>query len=141
MLPWSGSGSFASILCSRPNKEFVSVLSSFCSFLQGGFECSTHRLKNGRRLDLIAATCHDVLVKRDYQRLLDLGIRTVREGLRWHLIERYRGKYDFASMLPLLDAAQELRVEQIIDLFHFGWPDHIDIFEPEFVDSFGQARF
>ena len=117
------------------------VRSSFLSFLQAGFECSTHRLKTGRRLDLIAATCHDVLVKRDYCRLRDFGIRTVREGLRWPLIELVKGTYDFSSMLPLLDAAQELGVEQIIDLFHFGWPDHLDIFTPQFVESFGELAF
>ena len=27
-------------------------------------------------------------------------------------------------------------MEQIIDLFHFGWPDFIDIFSPDFVESF-----
>lgn len=117
------------------------VPSSFRSFLQAGFECSTHRLNNGRRLDLIAATHHDVLAKQDYRRLLDFDIRTVREGLRWHLIEQSKGKYDFASILPLLDAAQELGIEQITDLFHFGWPDHINIFEPAFVDSLGEFAF
>jgi hypothetical protein len=79
--------------------------------------------------------------KQDYRRLLKVGIKTVREGLRWHLIETSRGQYDFASVLPLVDAAQELGMEQIVDLFHFGWPDHIDIFQPEFVDSFGELAF
>ena len=32
-------------------------------------------------------------------------------------------------------------MEQIIDLFHFGWPDHIDVFQPEFVNSFGDMAF
>jgi hypothetical protein len=72
---------------------------------------------------------------------MEFGIRTVREGLRWHLVERSKGKYDFSSMLPLLDTAQELEMEQIIDLFHFGWPDYLDIFSSEFVDSFSQFAF
>jgi hypothetical protein len=119
----------------------VHVATAFRSFLQGGFECSTHKLPSGRRLDLIASTCHDVLAKQDYRSLAEFGIRTVREGLRWHLIERSSGIYDFASMLPLLDAAQELGMEQIVDLFHFGWPDHLDVFSPEFVESFGGLAF
>jgi hypothetical protein len=119
----------------------VLVSPNFSSFLQAGFECSTHRLQSGRRLDLIDATHHDTLVRQDYRRLMEFGIRTVREGLRWHLIERSKGKYDFSSMLPLLDAAQELEMEQIIDLFHFGWPDYVDIFSPEFVDSFSRLAF
>jgi hypothetical protein len=41
-------------------------------------------------------------------------------------------------VLPLLDAAQDIGIQQIVDLFHFGWPDHLDVFAPEFVDSFGE---
>ena len=113
----------------------------FQSFVQGGFECSTHRLKSGKRLDLTASTQHDLLVRQDYRRLLDLGISTVREGLRWHLVEPERGHYDFSSIIPFLDAAEELQVEQIIDLLHFGWPDFVDVFSSEFVDAFAEVAF
>jgi hypothetical protein len=89
----------------------------------------------------VASTCHDVFAHKDYRRLLELGISTAREGLRWHLIERTSGQYDFSSALSILDAAHELGVEQIIDLFHFGWPDHIDALGPGFVDSFGEFAF
>ena len=33
------------------------------SFFQGGFECSTHRLRNGKRLDEIAATRHETFAR------------------------------------------------------------------------------
>ena len=122
-------------------KEFVRLQSEFYSFLQAGFECSTHRLKDGRRLDLVAATCHERFAMEDYRRLLAFGIRTVWEGLRWHLFQRSRGNYDFSSILSLLDAAQELGMEQIIDLLHFGWPDYLDILSPDFVGSFGDFAF
>ncbi|HWT31837.1 MAG TPA: hypothetical protein VN240_12535, partial [Propylenella sp.] len=65
----------------------------FDSFHMGGFECSTHRLKGGRRLDLIEGTSHDALADSDYRQLSDLGIRTIRDGLRWHLIETAPGHY------------------------------------------------
>src|SRR5438105_446761 len=61
--------------------------SLFQSFFMGGFECSTHRLHSGRRLDLIAATEHDRFALADYERLRSLGLRAAREGLRWHLVE------------------------------------------------------
>jgi hypothetical protein len=35
--------------------------SQFRSFFLGGFECSTHRLRSGKRLDLIRSTRHDEL--------------------------------------------------------------------------------
>ncbi|HVG39058.1 MAG TPA: hypothetical protein VM870_07220, partial [Pyrinomonadaceae bacterium] len=83
----------------------------FRSFFMGGFECSTHRNRSGRRLDLVAATTHDEFVSADYARLKGLGLRTVREGLRWHLIEPAPGRYDFSSVLPILSAAREHGVQ------------------------------
>jgi hypothetical protein len=41
----------------------------FHSFFIGEFECSTHRTRDGRRLDLIAATLHDRWAFEDYARL------------------------------------------------------------------------
>ena len=77
----------------------------FRSFYMGGFECSTHRLRSGRRLDVIAATHHDTHVRADYARLQAQGIYTARSGLRWHLIEPRPYQYDFASIRPMLEAA------------------------------------
>jgi len=117
----------------------------FQSFLQGGFECSTHRLRTregesvGRRLDVIASTGHDAAAGRDYAQLSQHAIRTVRDGLRWHLIERSPGRYDWSSFLPMLRAAQETGTQVIWDLLHYGWPDDIDIWSPDFVRRF--ARF
>ena len=105
----------------------------FRSFFMGGFECSTHRLRSGRRLDVVAATAHDRLARQDYQRLASVGIRTAREGLRWHLIEPSPGRYDFGSAMPILDAARECGVEVIWDILHYGWPDDLDIFSEAFV--------
>ena len=65
---------------------------AFDSFLQAGFECSSHRRKDGVRLDLIRATSHDKHVVQDYSACAELGFRTLRDGLRWHLIERAPGK-------------------------------------------------
>ncbi|PTX94827.1 beta-glucosidase [Verrucomicrobia bacterium LW23] len=105
----------------------------------GGFECSMQRLVSGRRIDMIRATRHDVLVRQDYQRLLAFGIRTVREGVRWHLIEPQPGVFDFDTVLPTIRAAKELGITVIWDLCHYGWPDDIAIFKPAFVERF--ARF
>jgi hypothetical protein len=105
----------------------------------GGFECSTHRPHHGRRLDIIAATQHDRFVAKDYARLRQQGISTARDGIRWHLIEQTPGQYDFSSALPMVRAARDAGVQIIWDLCHYGWPDDIDLFKPEFVHRF--ARF
>jgi beta-glucosidase/6-phospho-beta-glucosidase/beta-galactosidase len=110
----------------------------FRSFLQAGFECSTHKLITGRRLDLVAATRHDEFVCQDYQRLLEFGIRTVREGIRWTKIESVAAMLDFGTVSPILEASHQHGIEIIWDLLHFGWPDHLDIFTRDWVDAFGE---
>ncbi len=110
--------------------------SLFKSFWQAGFECSTHTLKTGKRLDLVNSTGHDVFAERDFARMKDIGMLTGREGLRWHLIETQPGKYDFSAELPILEAAQRQGIQDIWDLFHFGWPSGLDIFAQEWVDRF-----
>jgi beta-glucosidase/6-phospho-beta-glucosidase/beta-galactosidase len=104
----------------------------------GGFECSTHRLKSGRRLDLIAATEHDRLALSDYSQMAEFGMKTARDGIRWHLIEQRPNEYDFSSVLPMIRAAREAGVQVIWDLFHYGWPDDIKIFRAEFVNRFAR---
>ncbi len=113
--------------------------SAFGSFFLGGFECSSHRRSDGRRLDLLASTGHDRLAAKDYELLSQHGIRAVRDGLRWHLIERKPGQYDWSSFLPMLRAAEAAGTRVIWDLCHYGLPDDIDIWSPAFVDRF--ARF
>jgi len=110
----------------------------FRSFLQAGFECSTHKYGDGRRLDLLKQTQHDCFALADYQRIRQLGIETIRTGARWHLIEQRSGEYNFNSLLPTLHAAYVTEVEILLDLLHFGWPDHVDIFGPKFIDDFAR---
>ncbi len=102
----------------------------------GGFECSTHRRGDGKRLDVIAATRHDEFARQDYRRLASVGMLTARDGLRWHLIETTPYQYDFSSALPQIRAARETGLQIIWDLFHYGYPDDLDIMSAEFVSRF-----
>ncbi len=106
------------------------------SYLVGGFEGSTHRRRDGRRLDVIASTQHDRFARQDYRRLVGAGICTARESLRWHLIEATPDRYDFSLEASRRLAAREFGVEVIWDLAHFGWPDHIDVFDSGFPHQF-----
>jgi hypothetical protein len=108
----------------------------FRSFLMGGFECSTHRRHDRRRLDILQATRHDELAESDYRSLQTIGMSTVRDGLRWHLIETTPFRYDWSSFLPMLHGARKTGTEVIWDLLHYGWPDDIDIFSPAFLARF-----
>jgi beta-glucosidase/6-phospho-beta-glucosidase/beta-galactosidase len=110
----------------------------FRSFFLGGFECSSHRLAGGRRLDLIVATGHERHADADYARLRDRGILAAREGIRWHLIESSTGRLDFSGVRPMIRAAGRGGIQVIWDLLHYGWPEDLDIFGPEFVRRFAR---
>ena len=110
--------------------------SPFASFFMAGFECSTLKRRDGRRLDLIAATQHDVRVEADYAACAELGMLTLRDGLRWHLIERSPGVYDWSSWRPMLRAAKAAGVQVIWDICHYGWPEFLDLWSPQWVESF-----
>ena len=109
----------------------------FKSFWQAGFECSTHRRRDGKRLDLLSQTRHDELAVEDFRRLASFGIKTVRTGARWHLVEAHERDYSFDSLLATIKAAEETGVQVLLDLMHFGWPDDLDIFSAEFPRRFG----
>lgn len=110
----------------------------FQSFFQAGFECSTHRVRRTRRLDLVAATFHDLHAQADYAALRRLGISTVRDGLRWHLIEAQENHYEWASVQNQLSAARDHGMQVLWDLCHYGWPAHLDIWQPAFVEHFAR---
>jgi beta-glucosidase/6-phospho-beta-glucosidase/beta-galactosidase len=100
-----------------------------------GFESACHINPNGDRVDMIAGVQHDAQARDDYRLLTEVGIRTARDGLRWHLIER-GGGYDFSSFTPMLRAALDTGVQVIWNLCHYGFPDGLDLLSPQFVDHF-----
>jgi len=109
---------------------------TFDSWFMAGFECSSHRRRDGVRLDLIRATGHDKHVLEDYRLCKRFGFGTIRDGTRWHLIGKTPGKYDWSSWVPMLEAAEEAGLQVIWDLFHYGSPDCIDQGADDFPDRF-----
>lgn len=108
----------------------------FRSFILGGFECATGYNARGDWIDQIAATHHDHHAAEDYERLTQVGIFAAREAMRWPLIDRGRGHYDFSSVDPFIAAARRHQVEVIWDLFHYGYPTGLDLFDAEFPARF-----
>ncbi|KQT57351.1 MULTISPECIES: glycosyltransferase family 4 protein [unclassified Aureimonas] len=126
---------FADVLAERGSNRSAPRL--FSSFFHGGFESSSHRRAHDRRrVDMIAATDHDRHAESDYRALAGHGILTVRDGLRWHLIERSPGVYDWSSLMDQLRAAEATGTEVVWDILHYGWPDDLDIWRPDFVTRF-----
>jgi beta-glucosidase/6-phospho-beta-glucosidase/beta-galactosidase len=109
----------------------------FRSFWLAGFESAYHLNKHGRRIDMLAATQHDTQAEEDYALLRQVGIRTARDGIRWHLVDR-GGHYDFSSFAPMHAAARRQGIQAIWTLCHYGSPDGTDILSAAFVERFAR---
>jgi beta-glucosidase/6-phospho-beta-glucosidase/beta-galactosidase len=106
--------------------------------LLAGFECSSHRRSDGVRVDILEQTRHGCYVEDDYALVASHGMLTVREGVRWHLIEEKRGQYDWSTVQPMIEAASKYHVEIIWDLLHFGLPDWANPYHPDFPAIFAE---
>lgn len=117
----------------------------FKSFYMAGFECATGINAHGEVLDQLCATEHDRRAAEDYALLSEVGIETVREGVRWPLVDR-GDHLELDSLVPFVRAARESRMEVIWDLFHYGYPADLDPFSSHFGERLaayaaGVARF
>jgi hypothetical protein len=110
----------------------------FDSFWLGGFESACQINTCGVRIDMLAATQHDVLAREDYAMVRAQGIRAVRDGVRWPCVETSPGHYDWSTFLPMLRAAESEGVQVIWNLLHYGWPPDLDILSGAFVDRFAR---
>ena len=84
---------------------------------------------------MVRSTQHDRFLDQDYSRLQGLGILGVRESVPWYRIDR-GGRFDFRPVEPFVAAGQRYGLTQIWDLFHYGFPPHLDPFEPDFTRHF-----
>lgn len=96
-----------------------------------GFECSTFVWKDGKRKDYVVRTGHDRHLKDDYKCLMELGIGVVREAIRWPIVDKGGGKYDWSTVDPMLEGLKTCHLTPIWDLCHYGFPDGCDPFSAE----------
>lgn len=108
----------------------------FRSFFFAGFECATGYNAKGDWIDQVAATAHDKHADADYELLRDVGIYAAREAVRWPLVDKGGGKYDWSSVAPFLEASRKYDIEVVWDLFHYGYPQDLDLFGEEFPKRF-----
>ncbi len=101
-----------------------------------GYECADHLNCFGNRIDMLKLTGHDNNIEDDYKLLHEVGIRTVREGIRWSVVERIKNLYDWSYVSHAIHTARQQNIEQIWDLCHFGYPDDLSPLHPHFCGRF-----
>ncbi|MET4075196.1 amine oxidase [Hymenobacter sp. UYCo722] len=117
-------------------KVFPPVASPFRSFWWGGYECTDQLNAFGHRVDFLPLTGHLQLIDEDYAAQQPFRIGTVREGIRWAMIEKTPYQYDFSTVKMMLDAGQRHGMQQVWDLCHFGYPDDLTPLHPLFARRF-----
>lgn len=89
------------------------------------------------RVDEFALSRHLENQDADLAAIAGLGIRVWRYGMPWRLTERQPGIYDWTLWDRALAACERHGLEPVIDLCHFGLPDHYPGFcDPAWVDGF-----
>jgi len=118
-----------------PAPPALSAAPPFATFWQGGYEGADHINHAGLALDMNAVTGHLQRTREDYQLIRQFGMRTVRESAGWRICER-DGRFDFSSLDGRLRAARDLGLQVCWTFCHYGWPDDVDLFGPDFVPRF-----
>ncbi|MCY0976667.1 hypothetical protein PGH12_05820 [Chryseobacterium wangxinyae] len=108
----------------------------FRSFLMGGFECADHQNAFGERVDLYQLSGHDRFLEEDYDLLDDLGIKTVREGIRWSAVETKPYEYDWSEVDRIIKVSHLKNIQVMWDICHFGFPDDLTPLHPMFARRF-----
>lgn len=90
----------------------------------------------GSRVDLLQATFHDTRTDEDYANLVAAGITTVREGIRWSVVEKEAYKYDFTEVIARMETAKKWGIQVCWDICHFGYPDGLMPSHPQFTGRF-----
>ncbi|SCY80422.1 Protoporphyrinogen oxidase [Nitrosospira sp. Nl5] len=109
----------------------------FASYWQAGYEGADHINRAGIPLSMNDTTQHTTRAYDDYLLLKEFGIKTVRESVGWRSVEK-DGNFNFSSIELRARAAEELGLQVIWTLCHYGWPDDINVYSSAFVDRFSR---
>jgi len=89
------------------------------------------------RVDEYAASDHLAHMDDDLAAVAALGVRVWRYGMPWRLAEPEPGVYDWTKWDQALAACERHALTPVIDLCHFGLPDHYPGFcDPSWVEGF-----
>ena len=91
------------------------------------------------RVDQLAASGHLERQDGDLADVAALGVRWWRYGMPWRAVEQAPGTYDWTLWDRAFAACERHGLEPIVDLCHFGLPDHLPGFcDPSWIDAFAR---
>jgi hypothetical protein len=89
------------------------------------------------RHDQYAQSGHYDMMSQDLGSIAALGVEVVRYGMPWRFAEPAPGEYNWALWDRALAACDDAGLTPVIDLLHFGLPDHYRGFaDPVWIEGF-----
>jgi len=120
-------------------QNYVSAFRNpFTSFWMAGFECTDKLNCFGNRVDFLSVTGHLEKLDEDYRNLATVNMRTVREGIRWSVVEKTPFNYDWKDVEKIIVAAAAHDIQVVWDICHFGFPTDLTPFHPMFAKRFAE---
>lgn len=94
--------------------------------------------KNGvlYRQDEVALIRHDEMLDHDFELMASIGCKGVRDAARWYLSHPAPQVYDWRWLDRVVATAAKYNQHLYLDLWHYGYPDWLDIMSPEAPDHF-----
>jgi beta-glucosidase/6-phospho-beta-glucosidase/beta-galactosidase len=98
-----------------------------------GIECSCPIVSGNHRVDEMEVCGHYEMWEKDLDLVAEMGIGYLRYGPPYYKMHVGPGQYDFSFFDKVYARMEELGIEPLIDLVHFGLPDWMGNFQnPEF---------
>ena len=91
------------------------------------------RYKDGSlyRQDEVRLIRHDEFLEEDYKLLVDAGCVGVRDAAWWYVSHPAPGLFDWTWLDRVVAAAEKYNLKLYLDLWHYGYPDWLDILSPD----------
>jgi hypothetical protein len=91
------------------------------------------RMKKGElyRQDEVRLIRHDEFLESDYELLVEIGCVGVRDAARWYVSHPAPGVFDWNWLNRVVQAAKRYKLKLYLDLWHYGYPDWLDLLSPE----------
>lgn len=83
------------------------------------------------RQDEVRLIRHDEFLETDYQLLADIGCVGVRDAARWYVSHPAPNRFDWTWIDRVVAAAEKYHLHLYLDLWHYGYPDWLDLMSDE----------